>query len=147
MHFVAAGRELQRQTGAALFIFGGSATAEVDACRRLADALAPAAVNLAGRTSLLEMGSWLHAMDLVIANDSGPMHMAAALGIPVLALFGPTDARRTGPYGPRHRVLNAGTECAPCFQRACRLAGDSCMTRIHPVAVVEAAVQMLRASR
>ena len=55
----------------------------------------------------------------VISNDSGPMHIAAALGIPVYAIFGPTDPRRTGPYGKGHTIIRAAEPCAPCFKKTC----------------------------
>jgi ADP-heptose:LPS heptosyltransferase len=55
----------------------------------------------------------------VVSNDSGPMHIAAALGIPVFAVFGPTDPKRTGPYGKGHSIIKADVSCAPCFKRTC----------------------------
>lgn len=64
-----------------------------------------AATNLCGKTSLLELGGVLQKADLVVTVDSGPMHMASAAGTPCLAVFGPTDPVRVGPYGPQHRVL------------------------------------------
>jgi lipopolysaccharide heptosyltransferase I len=75
-------------------------------CKQISDAL-PAARNHAGKTSLLELGGLLAKMDLLITVDSGPMHMAAAIGTPTLALFGPTAPLRTGPYGPLHRVIES----------------------------------------
>jgi len=55
----------------------------------------------------------------VVSNDSGPMHIAAALGIPVFAIFGPTDPARTGPYGTTHTIIKSDAPCAPCFRRTC----------------------------
>ena len=82
-------------------------------------------------------------MDLVIANDSGLMHMAAAAGVPVLAVFGATDPRRTGPYGRGHEVLQAELACCPCLQRVCRLSTLECLERITPEAVTAKALAML----
>ena len=82
-------------------------------------------------------------MDLLISNDSGPMHMAAALGTPVLALFGPTDPNRTGPYGSAHRVLTSDRPCRPCFRRECKYGSSQCLRDLTPEAVVRAAAEML----
>ncbi|WP_372807574.1 glycosyltransferase family 9 protein [Pontiella sp.] len=82
------------------------APADADTCAKIENALPEgAAVNLCGKTSLLELGGVLQAADLVVTVDSGPMHMASATGTPCLAIFGPTDPLRVGPYGPQHRVL------------------------------------------
>lgn len=102
--FAAVGRALHEKTGAMLYISG--VPDDAAACRKLEEMLPPgSAHNLCGKTSLVELGGVLQAMDLVITVDSGPMHMAAAAGTPTLAIFGPTDPLRVGPYGPRHRVL------------------------------------------
>ena len=77
------------------------------------------AVNLGGRTTLRELACLYRQAALVITTDSGPMHLAAAVGTPVVALFGPTDPARTGPYGPGHRVIRRGLACMPCFRKRC----------------------------
>lgn len=77
------------------------------------------AVNLGGRTSLRELAHLYQRARLLITTDSGPMHLAAAVGTPVVALFGPTDPVRTGPYGEGHRVLRKGLPCSPCFRKSC----------------------------
>jgi 3-deoxy-D-manno-octulosonic-acid transferase/heptosyltransferase-1 len=76
-------------------------------------------VNLAGRTSLKELAYLYSRCELLITTDTGPMHIAAAMGCPVVALFGPTAPWRTGPYGDIHRVIRDGTSCSPCFKRTC----------------------------
>lgn len=102
--FAAAGKALHEKTGAALYISG--VPDDAAACKELEELLpSGSAQNLCGKTSLVELGGLLQAMDLVITVDSGPMHMAAAAGTPTLAVFGPTDPLRVGPYGPQHRVL------------------------------------------
>jgi lipopolysaccharide heptosyltransferase I len=75
--------------------------------------------NLAGQTDLLELASLYRQCAVVITNDSGPMHLAAAVGTPVIAIFGPTDPALTGPYGDRHTVLRAAIPCSPCFKDHC----------------------------
>ena len=82
--------------------------------------------NLMGQTSLPGMIELLRASSLMLTNDSGPMHIAAALEVPIVALFGPTDPTLTGPYGDRHQVLQSQVECAPCFKRECPLPRQLC---------------------
>lgn len=101
----------------------------------------PAGVqDLRGKTSLVELGAILSRAHLVVANDTGPMHLAAALGRPVIALMGPTDPRRTGPAGDGHRVLSGFPPCSPCFSRTCRNSDHlCCLTAVGPEAVLAAA--------
>jgi heptosyltransferase I len=77
------------------------------------------AISLAGKTSLKELIAVMRKAKFVISNDSGPMHIAAALGIPVYAIFGPTDPLRTGPYGKGHTIISTAMPCAPCFKKTC----------------------------
>ncbi|MDA8418641.1 MAG: lipopolysaccharide heptosyltransferase I [Desulfobacteraceae bacterium] len=88
------------------------------------------AINLAGRTSLKELAALYGMVQAVITTDTGPMHVAAAVGTPVVALFGPTAPWRTGPYGDKHRVLRAGLACSPCFKRECQGHEMNCMKNI-----------------
>ncbi len=76
-------------------------------CEQMATTIGPITQNHAGQTTLLELGGLLKEMDLLITVDSGPMHMAAAIGTPTLALFGPTAPLRTGPYGKQHCVVES----------------------------------------
>lgn len=141
--FVATGRILQKTLNASIFILGTKA--EAQSCTRIARDLRRRTVNLAGTTGLPQLGGWLRAMDLVIANDSGPMHMAAAAGTPVLAVFGPTDPLRTGPYGPGHRVLKGALKCQPCFSGTCRFRDGACLHAVTPDMAAQAAAEMLQA--
>jgi heptosyltransferase-2 len=77
-------------------------------------------------------------LDLLVTNDSGPMHLAAALGVACVALFGPTDPRRTAPAGEGHEVLWRDLWCSPCFRRRCPLLHHRCLAGISPVTVAEA---------
>jgi len=102
--FAAVGKALHEKNGAMLYISG--VPEDADTCKKLMELLPPgSAHNLCGKTSLVDLGGVLQAMALVITVDSGPMHMAAAAGTPTLAIFGPTDPLRVGPYGPQHRIL------------------------------------------
>lgn len=93
-------------------------------------------LDLAGLTSLKELAEVFRLSDVVVSPDTGPMHLAAAAGTPVAALFGPTAPWRSGPYGPRHRVLSRNLACAPCFKRQCR--DIRCMAEIEAQDVYEA---------
>ena len=77
------------------------------------------ALSLAGKTDLKGLIEVMRGARFVVSNDSGPMHIAAALGIPVFAIFGPTDPLRTGPYGKGHTIIREDISCAPCFKRTC----------------------------
>lgn len=142
--FTEAARRLRQELSATLFLLG--AKTDKPACDRIAQALpADSVVNLAGELSLPETGGVLKAMDLLVANDSGPVHMAAAVGIPTLVLFGPTDPLRTGPYGNNHRVLRTSRDCQPCYSRECRFPNLPCMAGISPDQVLAEARAMLDA--
>ena len=93
-------------------------------------------LNLAGQTSLLEMIEWLRLCELVVTNDTGPAHAAAALRKPTISLFGPTEPRRTGPYGQLQRALQHPLPCAPCMKSRCAWPQPmECLTAISPAAV------------
>lgn len=98
--------------------------------------------SLIGQTCLSELTAVIKDADLVVTNDSGPMHLADAHGVPTLALFGPTTPARTGPYRTRHAVLQASLPCIPCLKRNCRN-GNSCMDKIKPCEVLPVARQLL----
>jgi 3-deoxy-D-manno-octulosonic-acid transferase/heptosyltransferase-1 len=86
---------------------------------RIQQRMTVTALNLGGQTTLRELACLYRKARLVVSTDSGPMHLAAAVGTPVVALFGPTDPARTGPYGPGHQVIQASLDCAPCLKRQC----------------------------
>jgi lipopolysaccharide heptosyltransferase I len=101
-------------------------------------------LNLCGETSLPEMMEWLRRCQLMVTNDTGPMHVAAALGMPLIALFGPTDPGSTGPYGQLENVLRIDLPCAPCFKHSCHWKNPmECLTAITPARVFEAARKKL----
>jgi len=95
-------------------------------------------VNLGGETTLRDLACLYRSARLVITTDTGPMHLAAAVGTPVIALFGPTDPARTGPYGEGHTVIRREMSCSPCFRKKCDT--RACMRGIT-VAEVFAAVR------
>ena len=95
-------------------------------------------VVAAGKTSLKTLPALLERVDLLVTNDSGPMHIAAALGTPVVALFGPTNPGLTGPYGDGHIVIRKEMECSPCLRGPCIHGRPICMEAITEEEVMEA---------
>ena len=93
-------------------------------------------LNLCGATTLPEMVEWVRLCDLLVTNDTGPMHVAAALGKPLVALFGPTEPRRTGPYGQLENVLRLDLPCSPCLKSNCTYEKpDECLRALPPALV------------
>jgi heptosyltransferase-1 len=122
--FAELGDRIHRELGIAVILTGG----EAGPLEKIKVRMKTAAVNLGGRTTLRELASLYRDAALVITTDSGPMHLAAAVGTPVVALFGPTDPARTGPCGPGHRIIRCGISCSPCFRKQCK--APRCMTEI-----------------
>ncbi|MFH0953798.1 MAG: lipopolysaccharide heptosyltransferase II [Verrucomicrobiota bacterium] len=142
-HFAELGRLLAGQRGCGLVVLG--ITREADLCGDIARRIGPAAVNLAGRTSLPEWIALLRACDLIVANDSGGMHLAAAVGTPVVALYGITDPAKTGPIGRICRVLQNSEVRARDISRDSPAARKS-LASIHPEQVYRAALDCLEQS-
>jgi heptosyltransferase-2 len=138
--YAAVGDMLARRTGARIAILGGAA--ERGIAESIAAGMRAPARNLCGETGLPELVGVLSRMDAVVTNDSGPMHVAAALGVPVVAVFGPTDERETGPVGVGHRIVREPVYCAPCKLRECPI-DHRCMTRIPADRVAAAAEDAL----
>ncbi len=101
-------------------------------------------LNLAGRTSLAELAAILRRARLAVTTDTGTMHLGAALGTPVVALFGPTAPWRTGPFGAGHQVLRLELACSPCFKRQCP--EPRCLADLPPE-MVEAACEKILSVR
>jgi lipopolysaccharide heptosyltransferase II len=94
-------------------------------------------LNLCGQTSLPEMVEWIRRGNLMVTNDSGPMHAAAALGKPLVALFGPTEPNRTGPYGQLNHVLRLDLPCSPCLKPRCHFEKpDECLRALAAAQVL-----------
>jgi heptosyltransferase I len=102
-------------------------------------------LDLTGRLSLPEMVEWIRASRLMVSNDTGPMHVAAAVGTPLVALFGPTEPGRTGPYGQLQHVLQAELTCAPCMKSRCVCPQPlQCLRALSPATVLDAVCQRMR---
>jgi ADP-heptose:LPS heptosyltransferase len=131
--------------GAGVAVTGGPADAPMAAA--ICEGLGSAPRSLAGRLSLKQLAAVLGSADLMVTVDSGPMHIAGAVGTPVVALFGPTDPVRTGPVGPA-QVLRRALPCSPCLSRGCRIAETRrCMRDLDTAEVLETARLMLGGAR
>ena len=87
-------------------------------------------INMIGKTSLPELALLLKQAKVLVTNDTGPMHLAYALGTPVIAIHGPTNPKLTGPYGIQYNVIKMDVPCGPCFKKKCPGYGLVCMTNI-----------------
>src|SRR5262249_5993303 len=151
--FVSAAMRLQREIRCHWLIFGGPGDAELarEIERKLRSNLShsetgPQVFNLAGKTTLRELCALLKACRVLLTNDTGPMHVAAAVGTPLVTLFGSTSPELTGPGLPgdtRHQLLRGNAPCSPCFRRECPI-DFRCMTSISVDAVVEAVARVNR---
>jgi lipopolysaccharide heptosyltransferase II len=104
------------------------------------------ALNLAGRTTLKQLASLLRAADLMVSNDSGPMHLAAALGTPVVGIFTCTSPALSGPAGTRHELVSTIVPCAASYHKLCPLAGSAhlgCLTELSVERVWSAVLRIL----
>lgn len=110
-----------------------------DSLGQVIQAAAPGqTLNLCGRTTLAEMVEWVRRCRLMVTNDTGPMHVAAALGKPMVAIFGPTEPRRTGPHGRLADTVRIHLPCAPCLKATCRFERPmECLRAIAPGMVLE----------
>jgi len=117
------GAENERQIGAEIL-------------RNLDDSIK--AINLIGKTSLQQLFSAIKQCKLFLTNDSGPMHIAAAFDIPLVAVFGSTNAKTTGPFSDYAVVIEANIECSPCIEKTCKFNTYQCMKVITPELVIEA---------
>lgn len=97
--------------------------------------------NLVGKTRLTELIAKLRECQLLLTNDTGTMHLAAALGIPTVSIFGSTCPIETGPLGDRHIVIQHKVPCSPCFDRECRFGHYDCMTKVTPTEVAAAVLK------
>lgn len=139
--FAEAAGELARARGAAVALFGSKTEREL--CNRIAGLLTGQLVtNYAGETSLAQFIDLASRCEVFLTNDSGAMHIASALGVPTVAVFGATDDTTTGPTGPKARVIRQPVECSPCLRRECPI-DHRCMTAVTADRVVKEALELL----
>jgi heptosyltransferase-2 len=146
--FAESALELARHWNAAVVIFGSKDERPVaEQVERNLRGLDRSVVvrNLAGATNLREFMERIAACQFFLSNDNGAMHLAAAIGIPTLAVFGSTDHITTGPTGPSTRIVREAVECSPCLKRECPI-DHRCMTRVTVSSVVQQALELGRES-
>jgi heptosyltransferase-2 len=129
---------------ASVAVFGSAS--ERPLCETVAQAISAAGrpvFNLAGRSTLKEFIDLAAACRLYLTNDSGAMHIASALGVPTVAVFGATDDTTTGPTGPLARIVREPVDCSPCLLRECPI-DHRCMTRVSADRVAQVAAELLK---
>ena len=134
------GDRLAASHNARIVLLGGPS--EQGIAEEIRSHLKTPSVNLAGKTSLGELMGLVGSLSILLSNDSGPMHVASALGVPTIAVFGPTDERETGPLSPKARVVRHHVECSPCLLKECPI-DHRCMDRVTVEDVYGASVELL----
>lgn len=129
-----------REAGDRVVLIGGRAEAEREAA--VQQRLTPPALTVVGRTDLPRLAAVLAQTDVVVSADTGALHIAAAVGTPVVGLYGPTSPEATGPYGEQHRILWDRPSCGPCNRRP-RCRDYHCMRDLTPERVAEAVREIL----
>lgn len=128
-HYVQLISSLADRDAQAVLVGGPGDAARCDA---IAAAASRGAIIAAGRTDIGELMALLSLCDAFVGNDSGAAHLASALGIPTVAIFGSTNPARTGPLGPRTAIIYKAIECSPCLARTCRFGHYRCLRDITP---------------
>lgn len=139
----ALGRRLARELDAFVAVVGGPG--ERTLTGEVAGRIGRFAADLGGKTSIPETIALISRCGLFVGNDTGPMHIADALGKPIVAIFGPTDPVTTRPFGRDHEILRRPLECSPCLQRECPLGHHDCMRSIEVNEAFQACRRMLSA--
>ena len=142
--FAEAASRLSTELDAGIAVFGSAA--EAGLCESVAAFAGGRAHSLAGKTTLAEFIDLAATCTVYLTNDSGPMHVAAALGVPTVAIFGATDHIATGPTSDLARIVREPVDCSPCLLRECPI-DHRCMTRVGSAAVVAEARTLLAAAR
>ncbi|MDR0994363.1 MAG: glycosyltransferase family 9 protein [Verrucomicrobiota bacterium] len=140
--FVQLGRRLATEMGCRLSIIGGAE--DMEKGEELARRIGETTWNACGRTNLPALCSLLKSMDVVVSVDSGPLHWADAMGVPVVAVYGATDPARTGPWRQLdHVVVKEGLACRPCHSRICARGDLACLTTLDVDTVFRAVMARL----
>jgi lipopolysaccharide heptosyltransferase II len=142
--FAEAAVQVARERHAVVAVFGSQE--EVAICEMVHQAVQASGIpssNFAGRTTLARFIEMAAACEVFLTNDSGPMHIASALGIPTVAIFGATDDQATGPTGRHSRVVREPVECSPCLLKECPI-DHRCMTRVSADRVAGVAMDLLK---
>lgn len=139
--FAALSDRIARHYKANIVLFGGKDERAVG--EKIAGMMKERATVLSGETTIREAAALIENCDLFITNDSGLMHVAAAVGVPVVAIFGPTDPESTSPYGEGHTIVRKEVECSPCLKRECPT-DHRCMKEIEVEDVYEVVERQMK---
>ncbi len=142
--FAALADRLIEEAGATVLLVG--AREEIDVSREVVAAMRRKPVVLTGETTLAETTAVLSIVNLLVTNDTGPAHLASALGRPVLVIFGPTNPLTTRPFAPSAEIVRRPPDCAPCMLRDCPI-DHRCMTAITSDEVFARAVRLIEKDR
>jgi len=137
--FAGVAASLAKSRGAQVVLFGGPDEQELVGV--IQQELGGHCLNLAGKTTVRQLMALIKRCTFLVSNDSGPMHIAAAFGVPLVAIFGPTDQTGTAPFSDQAVIVRQETDCAPCKLRACPT-DHRCMTAVTVDDVVQAAEQV-----
>ena len=139
--FAEAASRVANEMGASVAVFGSRDEREL--CASVTAAITVPAHNFAGETALTEFIDLAAACRVYLTNDSGAMHIASALGVPTVAVFGATDDITTGPTGAWSKVVREAVECSPCLKRECPI-DHRCMTRVDAARVARTALELMK---
>ena len=142
--YAAVADRLGAATGAKIVVFGGPGEEGLGAC--IAQAMRMSPIVLSGRTSVRELMALLKRCQVLVSNDTGPMHVASALGVPVVAIFGPTDPMATAPVSTNYALVTTQVGCSPCLLRACPI-DHACMNGIEEHEVYGTVMALLKHSK
>jgi heptosyltransferase-2 len=145
--FADAAVQVARERGAGVAVFGSKEEAPI--CEVVSERIQAEGVHsasLAGSTALGEFIEMAAACDVFLTNDSGPMHIASALGVPTVVVFGATDENATGPTGRHSRIVREPVDCSPCLLRECPI-DHRCMTRVSAERVAQTALELVGIER
>lgn len=142
--FAALSDKIAKNYGANIILFGGKDERAVG--EKIAGMTKERVIVLSGETTIREAAALIGNCNLFITNDSGLMHVAAAVGAPVVAIFGPTDPTSTSPYGENHIIVRKEVECSPCLKRECPT-DHRCMKEIEVEDVYEVVERQLKGAR
>jgi heptosyltransferase-2 len=141
--FADAALQIARERHASIAVFGSREELPIcEVVREKVEAGGRPCLNFAGATTLSEFIELAAACDIFLTNDSGPMHIASALGVPTVAVFGATDDQATGPTGDVSRVVREPVECSPCLLRECPI-DHRCMLAVSASRVAETALSLV----
>lgn len=136
---------VQRESGCRVVLVGSNS--EMLLVEQVRDCMEMQPIVAAGRTTLMELAGLLSRCVLFLGGDSGPLHLASALGVPSVSVYGPTDPATNGPLGDRARVVRAGVECSPCYDLSgptgCRRRDNLCMSSVTTEQVWAVVAEML----